>query len=187
MKNWFKKVISSYFNGSKSIKPFFGGTAAVKRNSSLGFTLIELLVVIAIIALLASIVLVALNNTRQKGRDASRAATIKQLTTAMELFFNNNFSYPTTSAAIGTNYCVIGAAGCLTNLVPAYLASLPVAPLPADGICGSSYGTSIGNSYQFAGTNSANTVNNYTITFCLGSTVGAEGSGYRTLTNGGVQ
>ena len=64
-----------------------------KYNS--GFTLIELLVVIAIIGLLASIVLVALNTSRQKSRIAKRVADLNQIATALELYYNdNNNVYP---------------------------------------------------------------------------------------------
>lgn len=59
-----------------------------QRKSLTGFTLIELLVVIAVIGMLASIVLVSLGPVRAKARDARRQADIRQISTAMELEFN---------------------------------------------------------------------------------------------------
>lgn len=59
-----------------------------------GFTLIELLVVIAIIGLLASIVLVSLNSSRAKARDARRFADFKQIRAALEMYYDKNGNYP---------------------------------------------------------------------------------------------
>lgn len=59
-----------------------------------GFTLIELLVVIAIISLLASVILVSLNSARAKARDAKRDADLKQVSTALEFYYDKYGRYP---------------------------------------------------------------------------------------------
>jgi prepilin-type N-terminal cleavage/methylation domain-containing protein len=72
------------------------------KNNRKGFTLIELLVVIAIIGLLSTLAVVALNNARTKSRDARRVADIKQMRTAMELYYNDMNGYPAAVAEGGT-------------------------------------------------------------------------------------
>ena len=89
-----------------------------------GFTLIELLVVIAIIAILASIILASLNQARTKSRDARRAADIKTLQTALELYNNDNGGYPVQSTAGDVS-------GVVAALVPTYISALPQDPQPS--------------------------------------------------------
>jgi len=59
-----------------------------------GFTLIELLVVIAIIGLLASIVMVSLNSARGKARVAKAMTELKQLRTAIYMYYNDASASP---------------------------------------------------------------------------------------------
>lgn len=58
------------------------------------FTLIELLVVIAIIGILATLSAIALNSARSKARDTKRLSDIKQLQTAIEMYYQYNDYYP---------------------------------------------------------------------------------------------
>lgn len=83
-----------------------------------GFTLIELLVVVAIIGLLASIVLSSLNTARQKGRDARRIADMKEIQTALELYYSDHNAYPvqTTQTTAATALAAIVTGGYMSTV-----------------------------------------------------------------------
>ncbi len=137
-----------------------------------GFTLVELLVVIGIIGLLASVVLTSLSSARKKSRDAKRVADMKQLATAMELYFNDYSGYP---AASGTAPAVPA------GLTPGYIAALPVAPQPYDG-CNA---LAASNYYNY--TPSTAPATTYAYTFCLSATTGSYTAGSHTLSPAGIQ
>jgi len=59
-----------------------------------GLTLIELLVVFAIMGMLISIIVVSTTPQREKGKDAKRQADIKEITTAMEMCWEDDGQYP---------------------------------------------------------------------------------------------
>lgn len=142
------------------------GVKKLRNKNKAGFTLIELLVVIAIIGLLASVVLLALNGARAKSRDAKRLADVRQMASALEIFFNDFNSYPTAS---NTNY-----------LVPNYIGVTPVAPTPNDAPCSAAQ-----NAYTyFSGPGSVST---YTYSFCLGAATGGYSAGAHTLTETGIR
>jgi type II secretion system protein G len=111
------------------------------KSSQKGFTLIELLVVIAIIGILASVILASLNSARAKGRDSYRIQSIKQLQTALEIYYNDYNAYPTTSSAWYGNcatfgsYPTTGATGYIPNLAPKYISELPIDPGQTTGAC----------------------------------------------------
>lgn len=89
-----------------------------------GFTLVELLVVIAIIGLLSTIAFISLNRARAKARDAKRISDVRQLQSALELYYNDqsNPSYPVGSGTVITS----------AQLPAQYVSAIPQAPTPAD-------------------------------------------------------
>jgi prepilin-type N-terminal cleavage/methylation domain-containing protein len=130
-----------------------------------GFTLIELLVVVAIIGLLATLSIVALNNARARARDARRVADIKQIQTALELYYNDFGTYPTGNIiSLGTI-----ASGTV------YMAKVPAAPTPADGSC-------TATSYTYTGA-----ATTYALTYCLGNATGGIPAGVGTATPSGIK
>ena len=94
----------------------------MNMNKQKGFTLIELLVVIAIIGILSSVVLASLNSARTKARDAKRVSDLKQVQLALEMFYDDNSSYP-----VYTTYAAFVAA----DVMGSYIPSLPTDPLAA--------------------------------------------------------
>jgi type II secretion system protein G len=140
-----------------------------------GFTLIELLVVVAIIGLLATLSIVALNTARAKARDAKRVGDIKQIQTALELYYNDNGGYPSTD--------IIAAKTIATNSI-VYMNQVPTAPVPYDNPSGSTVCTATNNAYVY----SANTNNtSYTLTYCLGGDTGGLLKGLATATPAGIK
>ena len=59
-----------------------------------GFTLIELLVVISIIGILAVLVSANLNSARSRARDAARKSDLRNISTALRLYYNDKAPFP---------------------------------------------------------------------------------------------
>ena len=100
-----------------------------------GFTLIELLIVIAIMAILAAVVLVAVNPARQMAqtRNAERAAEVNALLSAISQYQVDNEVLPPCITATGDS-CVGTGPGCcdlaavLTVPPYDYIAEIPIDP-----------------------------------------------------------
>jgi prepilin-type N-terminal cleavage/methylation domain-containing protein len=100
-----------------------------------GFTLIEVLLVIVIIAILAGIVLIAVNPGRQvaQANNAQRNSDVNAILNAVHQYsIDNRGSLP---ASITNSPANIAAAsgGICDDLVPTYIAALPVDPTYATG------------------------------------------------------
>jgi prepilin-type N-terminal cleavage/methylation domain-containing protein len=100
-----------------------------------GFTLIELLVTISIIAILATLLIANLNASRARARDAQRKSDLKNISTALRIYYNDNEKYPNDS---GSPYwrilgCGTGGSACLwgdefANTDQTYMNTLPSDP-----------------------------------------------------------
>ncbi len=116
-----------------------------KVSKNKGFTLIEILVVIGIIAILATIVLVAINPARQfkQAHDSQRTSNVNAILNAIGQYMVDNKGVvpsviTTTATNIGSGSSDIDLCNLLT---PTYLPSLPVDPTTGNYTSCSSYNT----------------------------------------------
>lgn len=122
--------------------------SATLEKSGAGFTLIEILVVIGIIAVLAAIVLIAINPSRQfaQARNAQRTSDASAILNAVGQYIADNKGVlPSTITTTATEIKKTGGIDLCGTLTPTYMAALPMDPSLTDsaGItdCASSYAT----------------------------------------------
>jgi hypothetical protein len=113
-----------------------------------------------------SIIDVAFKEVREKSRDAKRLADIRQMASALELYFNDKGKYPE------------GKEGSPVNLAPNYIGLVPTAPTPADGNC-----TDYFNTYWYEQKNKGQS---YEYSFCIAEDVGGYKAGILKLTPSGI-
>lgn len=99
--------------------------------------------------------------TQSMATDAKRLADIRQIATALELYFNDKNTYPSS----------------LNQLAPTYISIIPVPP-SASGTCSEQ-----DNAYTYTKIASGK----YKLTFCLGQATGGYSGGKHTLSEAGIQ
>lgn len=136
------------------------------KNNKAAFTLIELLVVIAIIGILSTLAVVSLQGARAKARDAKRITDIRQMQTALELYYTDWNEYPSAVVSGGS----IGTAS------DVYMLVVPTGPTPADLPC-------VRSAYYYKQINGGA---GYLLEFCLSGKTGSLGAGIKCASPSGI-
>ncbi|HMQ01667.1 MAG TPA: hypothetical protein PKD79_01190 [Candidatus Doudnabacteria bacterium] len=111
-----------------------------------------------------------LKDFTETSADAKRVADIRQIASALELYYNDNNEYPPSEN------------GKPVGLTPMYLQSLPVAP-PADGKCSDDM-----NEYRYTAKRDASGRNTgYSFTFCLGKPISGFEAGNHEASENGIR
>jgi prepilin-type N-terminal cleavage/methylation domain-containing protein len=104
-----------------------------------GFTLIEVLLVVAIIAILAGIVIIAINPSKQlaDSRNGQRSADVATILNGVYQYAVDNSSTPSTITTTATEVCATGSASCtgLIDLGVLTAAGKYAVSLPKDPQC----------------------------------------------------
>jgi len=90
------------------------------------------LVVIAVIGLLATVVMVSLNTARTKARDTKRITDLKQIKTALEMYYDTNGYYPPSPCGYDCDsyyYSTNSSWNTLQTYLASYISKLPVDPI----------------------------------------------------------
>jgi len=147
----------------------------IKNNDKKGFTLIELLVVIAIIGLLSTLSILALSSARARARDTKRVSDVKQIQTALEMYFNETGAYPTTSMVV--------AGGSVSTTNSVFLKTVPTPPTVSDG-SGQCAASQPNYTYVAYNTSGGGT---YSLQYCLGAGVADIPFGLQTASQNGIK
>ena len=90
----------------------------IKNNH--GFTLVELLIVMSILGVLATMIASGFRSSQARGRDVQRKSDLKQIASALEIYYSDYSKYPDSLPAVGED---------LTDNKTVYMKTLPDDPV----------------------------------------------------------
>ena len=125
-----------------------------EKNSKVIIIIVIAFVAVIVIGAIASFSLVALENAREVARDQERVADVRIMQTALELYFNDNGSYPADLSQLKE-----------------YLAIIPVSPIHKDGVCAEN------SDYKYIALDNNKS---YNIDYCLGTDIEGMKAGNNT-------
>ncbi len=103
-----------------------------------GFTLIEMLVVVSLIGVLTTLVAANLNSARERARDTQRKSDLRNLETALRLYYQDYQAFPGNGSggeiygcgSLGTSVCSPAWGGTWSAGTNTYMSKMPKDPLP---------------------------------------------------------
>jgi type II secretory pathway pseudopilin PulG len=176
----------------------------MKISNQKGITLIQTLIFIGAIGVVVLIFTILLSRERLKTRDNIRIANIKQIQAALEMFYSQNGSYPSTAnvparEGSGHNWLPNMEDHGIQNSFSQFLPQSLTAPLSADSsICRSQMPcnqdqSSVANDFCYTaypeGCSSAGELkcNDFLLDFCIGDAVGEMKEGRHSVTREGIR
>lgn len=116
----------------------------MKKKNFTAFTLIELLIVIAIIGVLATLIVANFNAARERARDATRKSDLRNIQTALRVYYNDYGRNPCSTNAFqirgcsvhasctSVNACTWGGEFAIASTGQVYMSTLPNDPQTPD-------------------------------------------------------
>lgn len=135
-----------------------------------GFTLLELLIAIGIVVIVTAVSAIGFSGAQKRGRDVRRRSDAESLRSALELYYNQNNAYPTSTATYSSD--ATWTTGIIKTALKdnGYISSVPVDPIN-DTNLKYGYVSSAGTAYcvKVLQESNASTDPNYTGTVAAGA------------------